>query len=293
MSLRLLDDSAPGEERVAGLPAESVGWPTLESLRLGPEALERRRRGIGGSDASVILSGNAERIRGLWLEKRGEAEGEDLSSNLAAMLGCWTEAFNRQWFTSVSGLQVSGVGTELVCPRHPWRRCTLDGLAGENVWEAKHTNAFANSEEVLARYMPQLQHNMAVAGKARAFLSILYGNHKYELIEVASDWLYELELLEAESRFWECVTQGVEPVALPAPEPPKPVGVREVCLQGNNAWASAAFDWLDNRDAAKLHAEAAKTIKALVEADVARAFAHGIEAKRSRSGAITIRELGQ
>jgi len=32
-------------------------------------------------------------------------------------------------------------------------------------------------------------------------------------------------------------------------------------------------------------------IKSLIEDDVARAFGHGIEAKRSKSGAITIREL--
>ncbi len=32
-------------------------------------------------------------------------------------------------------------------------------------------------------------------------------------------------------------------------------------------------------------------IKAMVEDDVARAFGHGIEAKLSKSGAITIREL--
>jgi hypothetical protein len=48
---------------------------------------------------------------------------------------------------------------------------------------------------------------------------------------------------------------------------------------------------LKNRDAAKVHASASKALKELVEEDVARAFGHGIEAKRSRSGAVTIREL--
>ena len=32
--------------------------------------------------------------------------------------------------------------------------------------------------------------------------------------------------------------------------PLKPVGIREVCLEGNNSWASAAVDWLQDRDAA-------------------------------------------
>jgi hypothetical protein len=83
------------------------------------------------------------------------------------------------------------------------------------------------------------------------------------------------------------------PVAPPVPLPPKPIGIREVCLEGSNSWASAAVDWLEHREAAKRHASACGTIKGLVEADVARAFGHGIEAKRSKSGALSIRELGQ
>jgi hypothetical protein len=113
------------------------------------------------------------------------------------------------------------------------------------------------------------------------------------MIEFASDWLYQLELLEAEEQFWECVLSGREPVPLAPPPPPRPIGTREVCFEGNNAWASAACEWLTHREAAKAHASAVTLIKSLVEQDVARAFGHGIEAKRSRSGAITIRDLLQ
>lgn len=270
-------------------------WPTLNRLRLDREALADRNRGIGGSDANVILSGDSTRIRGLWLEKRGEADPIDLSASLPVMLGCWTEPFNRLWFEQVTGTTVGEVGKSLHCHRHAWRRCTLDGLIddGPSVWEAKHSNAFAATDEVVERYMPQLQHNMAVAGAERAFLSVIFGNHRYEVIEVAADWFYQLELLEAEQAFWDCVITGHEPVPVVPPVTPRPVGTREVCLQGNNAWASAASDWLDNREAAKLHQSATKTLKELIEEDVGRAYGHGIEAKRSRSGAITIRELAQ
>ena len=273
--------------------SQTIAWPQLHALRLGAEAADARANGIGGSDANVILSGDAERIRELWLEKRGEAGPPDLSDVLPVMLGCWTEEFNRQWFEKLSRQSVGRVGEALCCSRHDWRRCTLDGLVEDvpAVFEAKHTNAFASAEEVVARYMPQLQHNMAIAGVERAFLSVIFGNHKYEVIEVASDWLYQLELVEAEEEFWDCVVTGREPVAAAPPVPPRPVGTREVCLEGNNAWAAAAADWLDNREAAKLHQSATKSIKELVEEDVGRAFGHGIEAKRSKSGAVTIREL--
>lgn len=276
-------------------PTQSCVWPRLTELGLSTDALSRRASGIGGSDANIILSGDCERIRALWLEKRGEAEPVDLTNTLPVMLGCWTESFNRQWFERVTGNRIVNVGTAFVCDRYNWRRCTLDGLIEdpEAVWEAKHTNAFSNGDQILQRYMPQLQHNMAVAGVDRAFLSVIFGNHKFEIIEVAADWLYQLELLEAEEQFWSSVLTGKEPLAAPPSPSPKPVGTREVCLQGNNAWAAAAADWLKCRDAAKTHALACTTLKELVEPDVARAYGHGIEAKRSKSGALSLREMAE
>ncbi|MEJ7775888.1 MAG: hypothetical protein WKF52_00540 [Sphingomicrobium sp.] len=87
------------------------------------------------------------------------------------------------------------------------------------MWEAKHTSAFAKPDEVLERYMPQLQHNMAVAKAERAVLSVIFGNHKFEIFEVAADWLFQLDLLEAESHFWDCMQSGAEPVPAPRPSP--------------------------------------------------------------------------
>lgn len=283
---------------VAGpLSADLVAcsWPSLSELGLGAAELEARNAGIGGSDANTILSGDTERIERLWREKRGELQAEDLSSRLPVMLGCWTEAFNRRWYEKDSGLVVSAVGWAETCAQHPWRRCTLDGFvtAKDAVFEAKHVSAFAKQEEVLERYMPQLQHNMAVMGAQRALLSVIYGNHKWEVCEVGWDWLYQEELLIAEARFWDCVRTGERPVPAPVPAPPKPVGTREVCFEGNNAWAAAAGDWLDYREAAKRHGSAVTTLKSLVENGVSRAFGHGLEIRRSKAGALSIREMAQ
>ncbi|WP_379539595.1 YqaJ viral recombinase family protein [Novosphingobium tardum] len=269
-------------------------WPPLASLGLGPAERAARRAGIGGSDANTILSGSDERILQLWREKRGECADEDLSDKLAVMLGCWTEPFNRAWYEKTSGYPVTRVGEVVRCAINPWRSGTLDGFVEPlgAVWEAKHTSGFAKPAEVVERYMPQLQHNMAVAGCQRALLSILFGNGKWECFEIAADWLYQQDLLEAEARFWTCVQSGEPPVAAPAPPPPRPVGVREVCLEGHNLWAASAADWLAHGAAAKAHAAACTTLRGLVEDDVARAFGHGIEARRSKAGAITIRAVG-
>lgn len=277
------------------LGASRPCWPRLEELGLSRSALEHRRSGVGGSDANVILSGDRQAIIDLWREKRGETPAINLSDKLAVMLGLWTEEFNRQWCERVRDKRITERGAELVCPTYRWRRCTIDGFIPSDgaVWEAKHTNAFAAPEEVLERYMPQLQHNMAVAEADRAVLSVIFGNHRFEVFEIASDWSYQIDLFEAERDFWDCVVTGRTPVVTDPPSPPKPIGVREVCFEGSNSWAAAASDWLACREAAKRHSAAASSLKSMVEEDVARAFGHGIEARRSKAGAITIRELAR
>jgi predicted phage-related endonuclease len=54
-----------------------------------------RRAFIGGSDARIIMDQDEEALRQLWREKRGEAEPDDLSSNLIVQLGIVTERLNR------------------------------------------------------------------------------------------------------------------------------------------------------------------------------------------------------
>lgn len=104
-SSSLLSDSLTAVEGSSGRFATIAPiseWPTLRTLLLDEEDRALRLRSIGGSDANIILSGDAERVRQLWREKRGEAEPVDLSNNLSVMLGCWTEPFNRQWFERLS-----------------------------------------------------------------------------------------------------------------------------------------------------------------------------------------------
>jgi predicted phage-related endonuclease len=262
----------------------------LECLGLSPEQVAARCRSIGGSDANIILSGDPQRVLELWKEKKA---APDLSDKLPVMLGCWTEAFNRQWYEKVTGERIVSPGMSMTCSTYSWRTCTLDGLVESSgaVWEAKHTSAFAKADEVLERYMPQLQHNMAIAKAERAILSVIFGNQKYEIFEVAADWLYQLELLEAEEAFWNAVLECEPPAAIAPPPPPRVFGSREICLQGNNEWGAAAADWLEHRTAAKIHAQASASLKSLLADDVGRAFGHGVEVKRSKAGALTIREL--
>ena len=72
--------------------AVEVRWPRLSELSLDPLELAGRRSFVGGSDANVIFSGDAERLRRLWQVKRGDVVAEELTGCLPVMLGCWSEA---------------------------------------------------------------------------------------------------------------------------------------------------------------------------------------------------------
>lgn len=253
-----------------------------------------RLTGLGGSDANIILSGDAERINNLWLEKTGQREPDDLSWVLPVQMGSATEELNAAWFTYATGRQILDRNSMHRRRDRPYMRCEVDGLtltetgAGA-IFEAKHVNAFSTIEDVVQKYMPQLHHNMHVVGVRHAILSVFIGTQKHEIFEVALDDFYLAALLDAEEDFWRCVEGNTPPEGCePSPAPVAFEKLREVSFQGNNEWASFAADWLANKDAAKKYDTAAKSLKGLVEADVGKATGHGIQIKRSKAGALTI-----
>ena len=255
---------------------------------------DARRRGIGGSDANIILSGDSQRILSLWEEKLGRREPEDLSWVLPVQMGSATEGLNVAFYEHETGRSVAKRNEMLVAPGKPWMRCELDGMTTAEagapaVFEAKHVNAFSTIEDVVQKYMPQLHHNMHVAQVRHAVLSVFVGTQKHEIYEVALDDFYLAALLDAEQAFWDAVQSDTPPEGCEPPPPPVAFeALREVDMSESNLWASTALDWLANKDAAKTFEKAAKELKALVLPDVGRAYGHGVMVKRNKAGSLTI-----
>src|ERR1035438_10273936 len=80
-----------------------------------------RRSFIGGSDARIIMGDDEAALLRLWREKRGEAEPEDLSSNLIVQLGSVTEDLNRQWYERNTGQVVTAVQRRGFPPAKRWK----------------------------------------------------------------------------------------------------------------------------------------------------------------------------
>src|SRR5262245_38430578 len=117
-----------------------------------------RRTFIGGSDARIIMGSDEAALIQLWREKRGEADPEDLSSNLLVQLGNATEELNRCWYERNTSRRVSDVQRRVKHSAIPWMVATLDGIVEgtEAVFESKFMLPWSFSEEAAAeKYMAQ------------------------------------------------------------------------------------------------------------------------------------------
>jgi hypothetical protein len=170
----------------------------------------------------------------------------------------------------------------------PWR---VQG--SEAVFEAKFMLPWSFSEEAaVAKYMPQLQHNMWVVAARSAVLSVITGGGKWVEIAIHADPLYQHLIVTAERKFWRCVESG-EPPRLFGIEPPKPriEAVRIVDMSTSNAWADFAAIFSRTQPAYLEYEKAKAELKTLMPDDAQQAIGHGVRAKRSKSGAITFELL--
>jgi predicted phage-related endonuclease len=260
--------------------------------------LRRSRRDfVGGSDARIIMGNDEAALLRLWREKRGEAEPEDLASNLIVQLGLVTEDLNRSWYQANTGQQVVDVQRHMRHPAVPWMGATLDGrlVTSGAVFEAKFMLPWSFSEEAaLEKYAPQLQHNMWVVAARGAVLSVITGGGKWVEIKTHTDPLYQHLIVTAERKFWRCVENG-EPPALFGVDLPRPriEAVRIVDMTASNAWAEFAAIFSRTREAHQEHERAKAELKSLVPEEARQAFGHGIRAKRSKLGAISFDLLDQ
>jgi predicted phage-related endonuclease len=249
-----------------------------------------RRLGIGGSDATKIMAGE---WRELWHIKTCRLEDRDLSDVLPVQIGVATEALNRAWFARNAGLAISTDACEhVIHPEHKFMRANLDGRVDPDcVYEAKHVSDRYKLDEIVSRYFWQLQHCIAVAGSSGAYLSVFFGNSRWEYATVPRDDTAIADLVARERAFWGYVERDQEPEDQIKETVTVDVSaLREVDLSTNNYWCANAADWLAHRKAAKLFDKAASELKGAVEADVGRAYGAGIQIKRARNGALTIAE---
>jgi predicted phage-related endonuclease len=263
-------------------------------MQFGQEVHHRvvRRSFIGGSDARIIMGNDEEALIRLWREKRGAVEPEDLSGNLIVQLGAVTEELNRIWYERNTGRSIRDIQRRVKHGAIPWMAATLDGVVEGTgaVFEAKFMLPWSFSEDAAAeKHMAQVQHNMWVIRSRTAVLSIITGGGKWVEITIPTDPLYQTVLLAAEKKFWRCVQTGETPHLVDA-EPPRPriEAIRIVDMTSSNSWGEFAAIFRNTRQAHLEHERAKTELKALLPEDAKEGIGHGLRARRSKAGAISL-----
>ena len=260
---------------------------------------ETRKKGIGGTDAKLIMEGN---WTDLWAEKIGKKEPDDLSKNFKVHLGINTEEFNLDWLAATTNWNVikpkpnqtffHKTHKHMLC--HPDAWATIDGI--ETTIDAKHLSPHApwnNSEIVMKRYYWQAQHNMTVMGTKQFVLSCIWGNEWQEPLFIKANQNDIDVLTERETEFWWHVQNKKEPYAIEQAQAPDiPIDdMKIIDMKGNNEWSTHAASFLENIDSSKKFDQSKKELKTKIETNVKHAFGYGVEGVRAKNGNITIRKI--
>lgn len=180
--------------------------------------LEWRKKGIGGSDASVVcgISRYKSPVE-LWLDKTGQLPYQEAGE--AAYWGTQLEALVRTEFTKRTGIEVEHKGVLLQSEEYPFMLANLDGTCehpdyGTCIFEAKTASAYKAGEwddAIPDEYQLQIQHYMAVTGYKAAYIAVLIGGNTFRWKLVERDEELISMLIELEANFWDHVQMNTPP----------------------------------------------------------------------------------
>lgn len=189
-------------------------------MSLTLEQREARTKGIGGSDAAVVVGLSPfKSAYQLYLEKRGEAPTSD-EETLAMKFGMLLEEPIVEHYCDVTGRDVRRQPLAYH-DEHPFMLANIDRQIlkdprGPGILEVKTTNEWTGKalhgiEDIPDHYYLQLQHYLAVYGYAWGSLAVLIGGSRFAWMDVERNEDVIAELIRQESAFWERVQTGNPP----------------------------------------------------------------------------------
>ena len=200
-----------------------------------PEWKDKRRSGLGGSDAGVVFFGSNgfKDLEVLAKDKLGLLPEENVDWKKQTMFdaGHMAEVLISKMFQHISGYEVYEDRAMYCHSEYPFMLADTDGIAidpsGMKVGlEFKYINpddlkykwrSGVYGEDAKAgneSYVIQCRHYMSVLNIDRYFLCVWAGNRADDLviIRIDRDFSIEKELIEAEKAFWDSIQNGEIPV---------------------------------------------------------------------------------
>lgn len=180
-----------------------------------------RGLGIGSSDAAVAVGLSPYKSPlSLWLEKTQRKAPEDLSEKESVIWGTVLEPVLASVYAERTGRKVRRVNAVLQHAHHRFMLANLDreivGLPeGPGVLEIKtagYHSAPQWEDGIPIAYQCQVLHQLAVTGHAWADVAVLIGGQDFRIYHVQRDDDKIADLIAREGRFWQHVTDDVQPL---------------------------------------------------------------------------------
>lgn len=188
------------------------------------EWLEFRKKGLGASDAPVVMGLSPYRtVRELWEEKTGRRDGQ--KQNYAMTRGKELEEEARESYIRQTEIHVEPA--IVIHPKHEFIFASLDGLSSSNTLVEikcpmnKDDHEMAKSGAVPEKYLPQVHQQIMVKGAQWNDYFSYRGPTDTAMVRVYRDPAYEFYLLAHLLRFWDYVVRD---------EPPEPADGEHVLL---------------------------------------------------------------
>ena len=251
---------------------------------------------IGGSDARRIMDGD---WHSLWLEKTGQQEPTDLSDNLAVQIGIATEDFHLSWFAK----QVLDPTKEYLVKQQTYQsknwgvpcKGTVDAkiYGRDKIVECKHTYERNTMESCLKQYMPQIQFYMLTSDMASCYLSVIFGNRRWESVEVSLDLFYIDKMMTHVAEFWKLVETKTPPASDKQVESlsTDKILVDDMVRRdasADNEFISRCHDYIEQEANAKSFESAKADLKAMVADNEREVYCDLLTIKRDKRGALRI-----
>lgn len=190
------------------------------------EWLNKRREGIGGSDASSVLGFNPYKSSiSVYMDKIDYINGVDLNLekfsddvSYRMELGNKLEEFVAREFSLKTGKKVRRINAILKNDNYPFALANIDrAVIGERAFlKCKVTNSYekkAWQKEVPIHYQIQMVHYMAITGASHCYVAVLIGNEELVIHRIDRDEKVISQVMNLEKMFWQkCILGGDLPM---------------------------------------------------------------------------------
>jgi hypothetical protein len=260
------------------------------------QALRKNR--ITGSRVAKLVTGSEADILTLWEIMTGRREEDDLSNVWPVYLGSHTEDLHLNWLERVWGEPITRRGEFAQSAEHEWAGVTLDGWRGGCPVEVKHVGGW--EERAIAssqRYYPQCQWQAyCCEAPGTSTSAIIEGAREPFVTYLPRDDEHIADLVDRAG----CI-HGVRrtadyvqpiagsPVTVTLPSQWRTVDLATDTPNWGGEMQTALDEWQATVAEAKRNEDAKASVKKLLPEDVGLVIAGGIQVKRAKNGAVSIR----